>query len=206
MLDLTDKYTKEQFAMKIKEIINDDIDLSEIINITESFNAQFNKLDWSRNGTTVIGIGILNDDEFILEIGLQSITIDNKTFKYVTIEFYKIDEGIPTQKLTAQNTSQSSIFGCIKNAFYNKITALDKQFNIDAIVTLVKTDIDNKPQKRVRLYKNMFSKNQGNTEWNWIHDFQFKNLLGSIFTKHQISISMLNQLKQSISNHSKENL
>ena len=191
--------------MKIKKIVND-IDLSEIINITESFNAQFNKLDWSRNETTVFGLGIVNNDEFILEIGLQSITVDNTTFKYVTIEFYKIVDGIPTQKLTAQNTSQSTIFGCIKNAFYNKITELDNQFNIDAIVTLVKTDIDNKPHKRVALYKNMFSKNQGNTQWNWIHDFQFKNLLGSIFTKHQISISMLNKLKQSISNRNKQNL
>lgn len=192
--------------MQIKEIINDEIDLSGIINITESFNSRFDKLDWSRNGTIVIGIGILNDDEFILEIGLQSITIDNKIFKYVVIEFYKIVDDIPTQKLTARNTSQSYIFGCIKNAFYNKITQLDDQYDIDAVITLVKTDIDNKPQKRVGLYKNMFSKNQGNSQWNWIHDFQFKNLLGSIFTKHQISISMLNQLKQSISNNSKENL
>lgn len=175
--------------------------VEDIINITESFDSCFSQLSWVRNDTTISGIGVINGEQFILEIGLQSITLEQKTFRYVTIEFYKIVNGVPTQ-----NTSQSIIFGCIKNAFYAKIEQLDRQFGIDAVVTLVKTDVDNKPEKRVSLYKNMFSKIQGNTQWNWIHDFKFKNLLGSIFTKHEINIDTLNQLRQSISNRRKQNL
>ena len=179
--------------------------ISDLINISESFDSKFENINWSRTGTVILGNGIINSNEFILEIGLQSVTLLQQ-YRYVTVEFYKIVDGIPSQSLTGNNSSQSKIFGCIKNAFYEKILELDNQYGVDGIVTLIRTDYANKPLKRLGLYKQMFSKIQGNTTWGWIHDFKFNSLLGSIFTKHHITADQLQILKSEIIGRGKENL
>ena len=180
--------------------------ITDLIDITESFDATFDNIIWQQQNTTLIGTATMGDEEFILELGLQSISLNDTSYKYVTIEFYTVTDGVPSQELTGNNKNQSKIFGCIKNAFIGKIQTLDKKFGIDAVVTLVKTNHENKPLKRLGLYKLMFAKLQGNGAWVWVGDFEFSNLIGSIFAKHLPNSATITPLKRSIASRGKENI
>ena len=144
--------------MKIQELF------TNMINVTEAFNAQFDTISWETFNDSLIAKAMLGDDHFKLYIEPAEFTFDDITKVWVNVAFARIVNGVISQDLINTGISQSKQIGAIVNSLTAKLKEFADTKPIDAIVFIVEKG----QEKRIPLYKKiMLSKVYGIRPWQY---------------------------------------
>lgn len=93
--------------MKMQELFTD------MINVTEAFDAQFDSISWENFNDALIAKAVLGNDQFKLYIEPAEFTLDGVTKIWVNVAFARIVNGVISQDLINTGISQSKQIGAI---------------------------------------------------------------------------------------------
>lgn len=171
-----------------------------LIDLLESDNTVFDSLNWARGESDeFIGTGTLDETRIKLLLEPSITRTDHKHYVWLNVAFARqLDDDSFTEDLLGKTSNASRVIGAIANALKSKINQLDKKYEIDAIVFLVKTG----EEKRMHVYTRKMARHLM-SPWDYRAEIKSLRGLASVVAKRALPPDELNFLKNQLDAHGK---
>lgn len=122
--------------------------------LTESMNARFDALKWTREGKqSFVATGTFRDETLNLAIDLQTFKTSTRRYTVAHLAFERLIDGNPYAGVLKLNKNTFLILGALANAFKEQLKKLSAAVDIDAVYCVVLPG----EEKKLPLFRRLLS-------------------------------------------------